>query len=652
MAGTGPRGFPSKGGRASAKLVRVRSSGEFLLWLGKYRKRMHAIIVAFWVVVFLLPYLATAWLPRNFDAVRALRPCLIIDGVFIDLLERTGRTTPPNPDIVFLGIDDASGRLDSLDPAVVQGSRPLTLMSQPWPWSHEVYAAALDRLADAGARVVVFDLLFTNPQPSDPVFRASLDRHRDCVVLGCNFSDSDADLTLPAATLIPQNLPLDPRTAFVNFDPGIDGVIRSARFHRPYNGAAIGQVDSNVQVDSMAARAAVIAKPPLAIPPDDQLHFIRYTGPPGSFDSASIYQLFDPDSWTHNFRNGDFFRGKIVMIGPKGNFRQDEHLTPFGPMDGAEVHLQALNALLHHEFPFYLGDSLAALVPLVCASGALAWLVGVTAHKGLWYGTAAIGCGALYAALGWAFYSWGIILPLTAPLGAFFSSTLTGLSAQYLLEQLERTRTRRLFERYVSPKVVREIVDNPAGYYESLVGRRRELTVLFSDLRGFTSMTETSDSEQLVEELNEYLQLMTRALFAHDGILDKFIGDAVMAVWGSFTPDPPADCRKAVEAGLGMIAALRELNVIRRARGHGDLAMGVGIHHGEAIVGDIGSEEQRNFTAIGDTVNLASRLEGITKEYAVELVLSDAVAEFVRPYFHLQTVDLVRVKGRRQAVTV
>ena len=305
----------------------MRSSGEFLLLLGKYRKRMHAAIVAFWVVVFLLPYLATAWLPRGFNAVAALRPCLIIDGTYIDLLERTGRTTPPNPDIVFLGIDDASGRLDALDPAEVQASRPLTLMTQPFPWSHEVYAAALDRLTDAGARVVIFDLLFTNPQPSDPIFRASLDRHADQVVLGCNFSDLGDDLTLPSTSLIPARLPLDPRTAFVNFDPGVDGVIRYARFHRPYNGAALGQVDSTVQVDSMAARAAAIAEPTLALPLDDEHRFIRYTGGPGSFDSASIYQLFDPDSWSHTFRNGDYFRGKIVMIGPKGNFRQDEHLT-------------------------------------------------------------------------------------------------------------------------------------------------------------------------------------------------------------------------------------------------------------------------------------------------------------------------------------
>ena len=447
----------------------VKSSGEWLLWLGKRRKRMHALIVLFWVAIFLLPYLVTAWLPRSWDAVWTLRPCLVVDGAFTDLLERHGRTTPANSDIIFLGIDNASSQLDALDPAVVKSNRVLSLMTQGWPWSREIYAAALDRLEDAGARVVIFDILFLNSTEADPLLKASLDRHPDRVVVGCNFSDSYRVLSLPTPTLIPQHLPLDPRTAFVTFQPRIDGVIRGTTFHWTYNGSAIGQAESDVEVDSLATRAAAMARPDLAIPAGDAHHFIRYTGGTDAFDSASIYQIFDPDAWSRNFQNGQFFRGKIVMIGPRGNFRQDQHLTPFGPMDGAEVHLQALNALLHHEFLFYLGDSLLAMVLMVAAAGALAWVVGVTAHKGLWYGTAAMGCGAAYVGLGWPLYSAGIILPLTAPLGAFFSSTLTGLSAQYVLEQLERTRTRRFFERYVSPKVVREILDNPAGYYESLV---------------------------------------------------------------------------------------------------------------------------------------------------------------------------------------
>ncbi len=220
------------------------------------------------------------------------------------------------------------------------------------------------------------------------------------------------------------------------------------------------------------------------------------------------------------------------------------------------------------------------------------------------------------------------------------------------MEQLERTRTRQYLERYVSSKVASALLDNPAGYVAILAGRRRELTILFSDLRGFTSMTEQADSVQLVSELNEYLREMTHVLTEHDGILDKFIGDAVMAVWGSFTPKPEQDARNAVLTALGMHRALDALNVRRRERGLPDFAMGVGINHGEAIVGDIGSEQQTNFTAIGDSVNLASRLESATKEYGVDTLISESMVALVRPFFHLQTVDLVQVKGRKKPVEV
>ncbi len=182
--------------------------------------------------------------------------------------------------------------------------------------------------------------------------------------------------------------------------------------------------------------------------------------------------------------------------------------------------------------------------------------------------------------------------------------------------------------------------------------------MLFSDLRGFTAMTENADSEQLVNQLNEYFTEMTKQLFAHKGILDKFIGDAVMAMWGSFNPEPATDSANAVRAALGMVAALGELNVRRRERGQPVLGMGIGIHHGEAVVGDIGmvgnngTEDRKNFTAIGDTVNLASRLEGVTKEYGVELVISETVEQLVRPLFHLQALGFEVVKGRQKPVGI
>ena len=606
---------------------------------------MSAAVVLFWALVFLAPYLIVRQWPAHAEL---LRPLLALDHFYADEMAHLGRRTPDNPKLVFLGIDNASLELGALDPATVQNDPTLRLMKNPWPWSREIYAALLDRLIGAGAKLVIFDLLFDVPHPEDAAFKASLDRHADQVVLGGNFSDTgDGQITFPSSGLIPPVLPPDQRVAFVNFWPDFDGSIRRTCFTQIYQGASIGQAESSYEIPSLSARAATIAQPGLTLPKDDSGHLFRYTGPRGSFATASVYEVFDPDAWHRNFQDGAYFRDKIVMIGPLGNFHQDQHETPLGKMDGAEIHLQALNAILHREFLTYTGDELPDLLGLVLLASLMAWSVGLLAHRGALMGVI---LGLLYLAAGLPLFSAGIVLAVAAPFGVFAASSLTSLSLQYVLEQRERSRTRRLFERYVSPEVVREIVDNPASYYAALEGRRREVTVLFSDLRGFTTMTEQADSEQLVRELNEYLHEMTKAVFAHKGVLDKFIGDAVMAVWGSFVPQPAQDAKSAVQAALAMIRALAELNVRRAARGQVPFAMGIGIHHGEAVVGDIGAEDQKNFTVIGDTVNLASRLEGVTKEYGVELVISAAVAELVRAEFHLQTVDFVRVKGRSEPV--
>ena len=178
---------------------------------------MHAAIVLFWGFLFLLPYVATRVIPGKYQPAFLLRPFLTLDFNFADTLARHGRRTPPNPDIVFLGIDDASNSLDGLNPEVVKSNHVLTLMKQRWPWPREIYADLLDRLCDSGAKVVILDVLFAATTPDDPLLKASLDRHADKVVLSCNFLDSGERLTLPSSSLIAQTLPLDSRTAFVNF---------------------------------------------------------------------------------------------------------------------------------------------------------------------------------------------------------------------------------------------------------------------------------------------------------------------------------------------------------------------------------------------------------------------------------------------------
>jgi adenylate cyclase len=227
------------------------------------------------------------------------------------------------------------------------------------------------------------------------------------------------------------------------------------------------------------------------------------------------------------------------------------------------------------------------------------------------------------------------------------------LTYDYLLERLEKRRVRRTLERYVSRDVVKELLDNPQTYFSALGGVRRSVAILFSDVRNFTTMTESADPHALVKQLREYFEEMVRLVFEHNGSLDKFIGDAVMAVWGNIKSyGPEQDARNAVAAALAMNKALLNLNADWKARGIKELAIGIGINYGEAIVGEMGSSEKVEFTAIGDPVNLASRLEGLTKEYHLDLLLGETVAPLVSGKYILRTVDYVQVKGKTKPVDV
>ena len=246
-----------------------------------------------------------------------------------------------------------------------------------------------------------------------------------------------------------------------------------------------------------------------------------------------------------------------------------------------------------------------------------------------------------------------LVVLAATPLLVFNSSGLLCFAHDWILETIEKRRTRRTLERYVSKDVVRELLDNPQTFFSSLVGVRRPVTVLFSDVRNFTTMTEGGDGARIVGQLNEYFREMVNPVFQQKGSLDKFMGDAVMAVWGSITTQGAAqDARNAVTTALRMKSALVRLNESWKTRGLPELAIGIGINHGDVIVGNLGSEEKMELTVIGDPVNLASRLEGLTKEYHLDLLLGETVAPLVREQFILRTVDLVQVKGKTKPVQV
>jgi adenylate cyclase len=272
------------------------------------------------------------------------------------------------------------------------------------------------------------------------------------------------------------------------------------------------------------------------------------------------------------------------------------------------------------------------------------WLA-LTQPRSMLYGLLLLvpfGFGVWYAFLhGW----W---LNFIVPSGTLVANV--GFVAVYraLVEEKEKRRVRGAFQQYLSPEVIRRLLENP----DLVKPRKTEITVMFTDVRGFTTISEKLDAQELAALLNEYLTDMTRIVFRHNGTLDKYIGDAVMAFWGA-PFEEPGHATRGCHAALEMIARLKEMQNKWRSEGRPVLDIGVGLTTGIASVGNMGSALRYGYTALGDTVNLSARLEGLNKEYGSHILLSETTyAEVEDPLLIFRELDLIRVKGKLQPVTL
>jgi len=574
-----------------------------------------------------------------------------------DLVMQYGtHRSKPDPRLVYIALDDSTMNVASnLFPEDLAASPALQKMAAGWPWPRDVYAMLIDRLMQAGARVVALDILFPSARDGDAALKAVLDKYHDRVVIGSNFSDEDIPgsprtYTLPTQDLIPDGA-ADDRVGYVNFWPEADGVIRSARY-RMTRGEAFQTADNGQVYYSLAGR--VMQKIGLGPLVPGALRGLRFapTQAAEGFQPIPLYTLFLPDAWRKNFNNGAVFNDKIIVVGPYGNSLKDQLPTPFGLMDGPELHLNAINEALHSDFVSIPSDKEFAI--LIVAMGIAAFALSAFLSRPLYLALTLVGATAGY--LGFtalAFDQFHRVIPFLAPLLTFDASSALSLYWKWLLERRERARMRRMFERFVSKNVVKEVVENRASYLHQLGGVRKPVVIIMTDLRGFTTLTEEADSTQLVAQLNEYFTAMVNCIFAANGTVDKFVGDAILAVWGNIHSDGPvSDALLAVKTGLAMLQSLDKLNQDWLARGWPILKMGIGINFGDVIFGAIGSEQKAEPTVIGDAVNSASRIEGLTKEYGVDLLVGESVAELVRATYHLQIVDCVRMKGKSRAMKV
>jgi adenylate cyclase len=581
-------------------------------------------------------------------------------GLYQDYANQTGRSTPVSPDLVFLKIDAASTNLDESDIDELFGvtdkaseeGKALAMMAKHFPWSRQVYAMVLKRLVDAGARVVAFDLTFPGQTDDDPVFRKALDHYAGHVVIGSNFVDGT--LTRPTDTLIPQTSPIDNRIGFTNFWADEDDVVRRARYHATLDQIrGLPERPNSERLSSLAAIALTKAGFGDDVPADMDDHALRFTAlPRQGFASHSLFEIFVPSYWQQNFQFGKFFRDKIVIVGAEGNWQHDEHPSPLGNMPGPELHLNAINAAIHHEFLRELSP--IARIASCIAAGFVAIFLSL-AFRLPWLRFAmTLGVSAAaVAAGGFCFNRLSIFLPMIAPVTALNATMLFGLVYDFTSELMEKARLRRTLERYVSRDVVHEMIDRPEEYGEKLGGVVRPAAILFSDIRSYSAVVARSTPQDLVIQLNEYFTAMVDCVFECGGTLDKFIGDAVMAVWGTLhSRGSQQDAISAVQAALLMQRKLVDLNATWRTRGWPELRVGMGVNYGDVVVGNIGSPQRMEFTAIGDTVNYSWRLQEMTKKYQTNVILSSSVAMLVADHFKLVPLGNESAGSAREAYQI
>jgi len=349
--------------------------------------------------------------------------------------------------------------------------------------------------------------------------------------------------------------------------------------------------------------------------------------------------------------NPSIFKDKIVFIGTTASGLIDVFGTPMstgqsGRMPGIQLHASMTDNILANRFirPASNRSRIASVIVTALSIGLLAAFLPFSAAAGA--SIAILGGWIIFAITAFKGGQW---LNLVQPVAGGGLALFFGTAYQYFVEGREKRRVSKLFGRYVSKDVYAQLMSNPD--LAQLGGKRREMTVLFSDIRGFTSVTERGDPEELVRQLNEYFSRMVEVVFKHKGTVDKFVGDMVMALFSA--PLDDADhAQHAVEAAIEMVHDLGILNRGWAAKGMAQLDIGVGVNSGDMIAGNIGSSSIMSYTVIGDNVNLGARLESLNKEYKTRIIISDATRTRLKSEFDLRPLGDVIVKGKSKAVQI
>ncbi len=558
-----------------------------------------------------------------------------LNYAWLDLLYTVRGNIQPDKDIIVVAIDEPS----------------FQEINRQWPWPRALHGKVIKNLKKAGAKVVAFDIMFVEPSKypeDDKIFEKSI-RESGNVVLGASISQVQRQGYSQTIFVQPVRELADAAksVALVNFFPDSDGIIRHGQL-----------IINDTPTLSFAAALLSFQKNKLNewLNKDiDSLQpfLINFAGKSGSIKTVSYYQVLNMKKYLPE----NFFKNKLVFVGFASDAAVeitrsavDAFPTPFfrfsrKAMFGVKIHANALSTILQGlplkeiENPFLnIIFAIIVSIPVFFRKYPVKLAIVVSGLMGL-----------LVVCSIWLFLKKGFVIYMGVPI---VSLTISGVGwglTGYFSTFKEKKKIRGAFDRYVPPAVVEEVLKNPQLL--NLGGEKRNLTVLFSDIRSFTSLSEKTSPEKLIFCLNHYLGKMTDRVFINKGLLDKYIGDAVMAVYGAPIPiDDHADL--ACITALEMMEALDEVGDFWIKEGLDRPKIGIGINTGDMIVGNIGSYKHFDYTVIGDEVNLASRLEGLTKEYGVPIIVGENTKNSVKKNFTFRELDFVKVKGKLKPVKI
>jgi len=533
------------------------------------------------------------------------------------------RVTQAQPsEIVIVGVDDVT----------------FNQLGLQWPFPRKLHGRVIRRLHQAGAKAIGVDIQFTEPSSlgiADDEALAGAIEGAPGVVLSTTEVNELGESNIFGGEAVVHEIHARAANGVVEPDPG--GTYR--KMHYQVQGlvtfpVALAEATSGEHVEPSQFEGGDWA-------------WIDYRGPPGSFREVPYSRVLRGEI------PASVFRGKTVIIGATAPSLQDVHPTSTSGdelMSGPEIQASATWTALHG-FPLTSSGTIVDLL-LILLLGAVPAAVTLRLRPPLALG-AAVALGILYAGFAQLLFDSGTVLPVVYPLLACVLSAIGALAVNYVLTAFERQRVRDTFSRFVPEAVVAQVLERNDGDLR-FGGVRRECTVLFSDLRGFTSFSEARRPEEVIDVLNHYLEEMSDAIMDHGGTLVAYMGDGIMAVFGA-PIDQEDHADRAVAAAREMLnVRLPHFNQWMQGAGHGEgFAMGIGLNSGTVMSGQVGSQRRIEYTAIGDTTNTAARLESMTKGSGHQLF----IAESTRLALETDPGDLIQigkreVRGRAHQITV